>query len=147
MYRMLVVNGSPLILFGDDVQGARSFLQTIALRLANKKETKSTHAVTEAVEVRRFDKTRSVFTLAPYEPPTEDTEKPDEYEKALLTSMVPNTRLSDDQKESIIDLINSCESYVLYDNIRHRLEDAQLSIDEIPNPSQTDITKHLKNMI
>lgn len=69
---------------------------------------------------------------------------PDDTEKKLLEVLVYSTNLEPDEKAATWDEIKQCDSYKWYNRIRIRLEDRQLTLDEIPFPNQTDIKAHLK---
>ncbi len=72
---------------------------------------------------------------------------PDEGERRLLRNMVYNTDLNPDEKEGILAAIDLCPDYATYREIEFELENRQQSIDQIPNPSQKDINKHLKKSV
>lgn len=72
---------------------------------------------------------------------------PDEGERQLLRQLVYSSDLVGDEKESAMSAIDLCSDYKRYDKIRTRLESRQLSIDEIPNPNQSDINKHLRKIV
>ena len=72
---------------------------------------------------------------------------PDKAEKELLRNLVFGSDLSDDEKFKAFESIDKCGNYETYAKIQHRLEERQLPIDQIPNPSQSDIKKHLKKAI
>jgi hypothetical protein len=76
---------------------------------------------------------------------THDT--PTDQEKALLSSLIDDTDLTDKEKSSAIQAINSCNDYKTYQAIQHRLENRKKPIDQIVNPSQKDITNHLKKSV
>lgn len=71
---------------------------------------------------------------------------PDEGERQLLRNLVYNSNLSEGEKQSAFEAIDKCNDYKTYQKIQTRLEDRQLSIDQIQNPSQGDINKHLKKV-
>lgn len=72
---------------------------------------------------------------------------PAESERKLLRTLVYNSTLDDKKKEEALATIEGCSSYKLYEQIQHRLESLQQPIDQIPNPNQGDINKHLKKTI
>lgn len=76
---------------------------------------------------------------------THDT--PTDQEKALLSSLIDDTDLTDKEKSSAIQAINSCNDYKTYQAIQHRLENRKKPIDQIVNPTQKDITNHLKKSV
>lgn len=72
---------------------------------------------------------------------------PDEGERQLLRQLVFSSNLNDDEKEQAMTAIELCNDYKRYQAIQNRLEARQTPIEEIVNPSQTDINKHLKKAI
>lgn len=81
--------------------------------------------------------------------PTQDADfsnVPDQDELKLLRDLVYSSTLSEEHKEAAFTAIEKVTSYEMYEKLRHKLEDVQPSIDNIPNPSQTDIKKHLKKV-
>ena len=73
-------------------------------------------------------------------------EAPTDEEKHLLKNMIYDTDLTAEEKEKAMAAIDLCQDYGTYQKIQHRLEDRKLSIDQIPNPSQKDISKHVKKV-
>lgn len=71
---------------------------------------------------------------------------PDKGEKDLLRNLVYNSDLTDVEKLSAFEAIDTCVNYDVYQKIQHRLEVRQLPIDQITNPSQKDIAQHLKKL-
>jgi len=51
---------------------------------------------------------------------------------------------SDETRSKAFEMIHNCKDYETFLKILHRLEELQPSIDEIPNPNQKDISKHIK---
>jgi phage recombination protein Bet len=83
-------------------------------------------------------------------PKTEETtyeEVPTEQEKQLLKSLVYTSNMTEDEKDLAFETIDACRSYKQFEKIEHRLQDRQPSIDEIPNPNQKDINKHMKKVV
>lgn len=72
---------------------------------------------------------------------------PDESERQLLRQLVYTSDLNSEEKESAMTAIDLCTNYKTYEKIQHRLESRQQSIDEIPNPSQKDVTNHLRKAV
>lgn len=68
-------------------------------------------------------------------------------EKVLLGKLVYKTNMDTKEREHAFELIDSCDNYELYTKIQHRLEERQLPFDEIPNPTKSDINKHLKKSV
>ena len=71
-----------------------------------------------------------------------ETDEPEYWEKILLASKV--YRSSIPNYEQIKQLIEDCDTYRLYAAIEYYLEVNPQNYHHIPNPSQTDINKHLK---
>lgn len=71
---------------------------------------------------------------------------PDEGERQLLRNLVYNSNLKEDEKDSAFEAIEKCVDFKQYAKIQTRLEDRQLSIDEMTNPSQKDIAKVVKKI-
>lgn len=69
---------------------------------------------------------------------------PDEGERKLLRDLVYSSNLDDEEKEQAMTAIELCNDYKRYQAIQIRLQARQKDISEIPNPSKTDINKHLK---
>ena len=66
---------------------------------------------------------------------------PDEAERQLLRQLVYNSDLSTDEREQAFTRIETLTNYKDYERIQHRLEQRQLQMDQVANPSQTDIKK------
>lgn len=73
-----------------------------------------------------------------------EVEKPTKAELDLLFKMLNN--IPEASRSAAVISINNCNDYETYAKIQHRLEDLQLPIDQIPNPSQKDISKHIKQL-
>lgn len=80
-------------------------------------------------------------------PVQEINDVPTKEERDLLKSLVFTSDLTDEEKESAFEAIDTCSSYKKFQAIEHKLEARQLSIDQIQNPSQKDINKHLKKVV
>lgn len=66
----------------------------------------------------------------------------------LLRNLVYTGKFdSDETKAKAFEMIDNCKDYDTYQRIQFRLEQLQPSIDEIPNPSQTDIKKAVKKIV
>lgn len=72
---------------------------------------------------------------------------PTEEERQLLRSLVFNSTLDDNGREMALSSIESCNNYKLYQQIQFRLEALQTPLDQIPNPTQKDISKHIKKSV
>jgi FtsZ-interacting cell division protein YlmF len=75
---------------------------------------------------------------------THDKTTPTIEEKEMLERLVYSSNLEEYEVDKAIIAIRECRDYETYQKIQHRLENRQITIDQIPNPSQKDITKHLK---
>ena len=51
-----------------------------------------------------------------------------------------------DDNEIAIKVNEDCKDYMTYQAIGNRLESRKVSIDQIPNPTQKDISNHLKKL-
>jgi phage recombination protein Bet len=71
---------------------------------------------------------------------------PTKEERSMLIKLAYNSTLDDDKLDAALEAINTCTDYKIYEKIQIRLESIQKPIDEIPNPNQTDINKHLKKV-
>ncbi len=71
---------------------------------------------------------------------------PDQAERALLVKLAYNSTLDENAMETALEMINTCVDYKTYEKIQHRLESLQKPIDEIVNPNQRDINKHIKQL-
>jgi hypothetical protein len=80
----------------------------------------------------------------------EDFERPDmptEDEKQTLRKLVFNSTLDNDKRSEALATIDGCYTYDLFAKIQGRLEDLQLPIDQVVNPSQKDINGHLRKTV
>jgi len=73
-------------------------------------------------------------------------DEPTSDEKRILTNLVYGTDMTDSEREKAFELIEKCDSYETYQKLQHRLEDRQLPLDRITNPTQKDITNHIKKL-
>ncbi len=71
----------------------------------------------------------------------------DPADKSALKSLVYSSDLTPDERDAAFSAIDLCPDYATYQKIQHKLEARQQSIDTIPNPSQGDITKHLRKAV
>lgn len=71
---------------------------------------------------------------------------PTEGEKQILRKLVFTSTLNEDGKEAALTSIESCTDYTKYQQLQHRLEALQTPLDQVPNPTQKDITNHLKKL-
>jgi hypothetical protein len=71
---------------------------------------------------------------------------PHQSELKLLEELVYNSDLNGDEREKAFEAIKYCKDYKTYELIQHRLEARALPIDQIKNPSQKDLNKHIKKI-
>jgi len=64
----------------------------------------------------------------------------------ILYNLIYDTDLSDEEAELAKKSIANCKDYDTYQKIQFRLEDRQLPLDQIQNPNQKDISKHIKKL-
>lgn len=74
-------------------------------------------------------------------------DEPTQDEKYLLHKLVNTSDLTEEEQEKARKSIDTCSDYDTYQKIQYRLEDRQLPFDRIPNPSQKDISNHLKTKL
>ena len=73
-------------------------------------------------------------------------EEPTDEEKQILRNLVFGTDMNDEEREKAFELIDKCDNYETYQKLQYRLEDRQLPLDQIQNPNQKDISKHIKKL-
>lgn len=78
---------------------------------------------------------------------TNNHDTPTEQEKQLLVNLILDTDLSTTEAKSALATISNCSDYKTYQAIQHRLESRKKPIDQIVNPTQKDITNHLKKSV
>ena len=71
----------------------------------------------------------------------------DPADKIYLMDMLWQTGLTEDEKQAEISAINMCSDYKTFQKIEARLSNSQQSIDTIVNPSQKDISKHIRKTV
>jgi len=69
-----------------------------------------------------------------------------EGERKLLRDLVYTSDLHGEEKTAALTAVEFCTDYKRYEQIQHRLEARQKPFDQIPNPDQRDIKKHVKNI-
>lgn len=72
---------------------------------------------------------------------------PDEGERKILRNLVYSSDLNETEREKVLTSIDTCQTYKKYQYIQQNLENRQLPIDQIVNPSQKDLNNHLKKAI
>ena len=78
---------------------------------------------------------------------SKEPDGPTEDERKILRDLVFNSTLDDTDKEIALTTIETCTDYKRYQTIQYRLESIQKPLDQIVNPSQKDISKHIKKTI
>jgi hypothetical protein len=78
---------------------------------------------------------------------THGKDTPTKEEKDMLERLVFSSNLEEYEVDKALIAIRECRDYETYQKIQHRLENRQITIDQIPNPSQKDINKHLKKSV
>ena len=76
--------------------------------------------------------------------PVINEDVPTEEEKQMLRVLVFNSTLNEEGKEAALSSIESCTDYKKYQQLQFRLEALQTPLDQIVNPNQKDISKHIK---
>lgn len=76
--------------------------------------------------------------------PEPEFDSPDEGERQLLRNLAFSSTLGDFERTLALQSIDQCGDYKQYDKIKHRLEEVQPDINQVPNPDQRDISKHIK---
>ena len=71
---------------------------------------------------------------------------PTDGERELLRKMVWNTDMNDEERERAFEAIDLCPSYDYYQKLQFRLEERQLPLDQVQNPTQKEISKHIKKI-
>lgn len=67
-------------------------------------------------------------------------------DKNVLKELVYNSDLTPDEREKAFAAIDLCNDYSTYTKIEHRLQDRQLTIDKVANPSAKDIKNHVRKI-
>lgn len=79
--------------------------------------------------------------------PSPVVDEVDPADKIYLMDMLWQTGLTEDEKQAEIAAINMCSDYKTFQKIEARLSNSQQSIDTIVNPSQKDISKHIRKTV
>jgi len=72
---------------------------------------------------------------------------PDEGERQMLRQLAYDSDLNAEEMEQAMTAIDLCSNYKTFEKIQHRLEIRRKPIDQVVNPSQKDINKHLKKSV
>lgn len=75
-----------------------------------------------------------------------DENYPTDGERELLRKMVWNTDMNDEERDRAFEAIDLCPSYDYYQKLQYRLEERQLPLDQVQNPTQKEISKHIKKI-
>ena len=81
------------------------------------------------------------------QPEPDFSDVPDEGERQLLRQLAYDSDLNAEEMEQAMTAIDLCSNYKTFEKIQHRLEVRAKPIDQIPNPNQKDISKHLKKSV
>lgn len=71
---------------------------------------------------------------------------PTEGERDLLKKLVWTSDLDEEERERAFESIDLCPNYDYYQKIQFRLEERQLPLDQVQNPTQKEISKHIKKI-
>lgn len=80
------------------------------------------------------------------QPEADFSDVPDESERNQLRHLLYSSDLSIEEKEKTLAAIDTLQTYTKYSYIESNLQNRQLAIDQIQNPSARDINKHLKKV-
>jgi hypothetical protein len=78
---------------------------------------------------------------------THDKTTPTKEEKDMLERLVFSSNLEEYEVDKALAAIRRCNNYETYQLIKHRLENRQITIDQIVNPTQKEINTHLKKSV
>lgn len=78
---------------------------------------------------------------------TNNHDTPTKEEKMILFAMLRDADLSVEDKQKASQAIEDCSDYKTYQAIGNRLENLKKPLNQIVNPSQKDITNHLKKSV
>lgn len=78
---------------------------------------------------------------------TYNEDQPTELEKQLLMSLIFTSDLEGEEKEEMIKTVMNCMDYKDFTTLQYQLEVRQQTINNIPNPSQADITQHVLKIV
>lgn len=81
------------------------------------------------------------------EPEPDFSDVPDGEERQMLRNLLYTSNLTNEEREEAMTMIDCCTNFKVFDKIRNRLEERQMGLDEIINPSQKQINAHLKKAI
>jgi hypothetical protein len=78
---------------------------------------------------------------------TYNDDQPTEIEKQLLMSLVFISDLDQEEKDETMQRIVNCTDYKEFTRLQYQLEVRQQTINNIPNPSQADISRHILKIV
>lgn len=78
---------------------------------------------------------------------TYNQDQPTETERRLLMSLVFTSDMDEDGKDEMIQRIANCTDYKNFMELEGQLESRQQTINNIPNPSQADINRHILKIV
>jgi hypothetical protein len=78
---------------------------------------------------------------------TYNEDQPTEIEKQLLMSLVFISDMDEEEKEDTMQRIVNCTDYKEFTRLQYLLEVRQQTINNIPNPSQADISRHILKIV
>ncbi len=81
------------------------------------------------------------------QPEPDFSDVPDEGERQLLRQLAYDSDLNAEEMEQAMTAIDLCSNYKTFEKIQNRLEIRRKPIDQVVNPSQKDINKHLKKSV
>jgi phage recombination protein Bet len=81
------------------------------------------------------------------EPKGEINDVPDEKERQMLRDLVYNSTLEADERQQVLESIDSLQTYQKFQHIQYNLESRQKEFDNVMNPSSKDISKKVRDKI
>jgi hypothetical protein len=81
------------------------------------------------------------------QPEPDFSDVPDEGERQMLRQLAYDSDLNAEEMEQAMTAIDLCSNYKTFEKIQNRLEIRRKPIDQVVNPSQKDINKHLKKTV
>lgn len=75
-----------------------------------------------------------------------DDNCPTDGEREILKKLVWTTDMTDEERDRAFEAIDMCPNYDYYQKLQFRLEERQLPLDQVQNPTQKEISKHIKKI-